>query len=63
MLAPRLDQLAGFDAVLGAVPHATYRDLADAELARLVRAGGLVADLKGMWRARKLPDGLKYWTL
>lgn len=63
MLAPRLDQLSGFDAVLGAVPHEVYRNFADAELARLVKAGGLVADLKGMWRDRKLPAGLKYWTL
>jgi UDP-N-acetyl-D-galactosamine dehydrogenase len=63
MLAPRLDQLAGFDAVLGAVPHATYRNFADAELSRLVKSGGLIADLKGMWRSRTLPGGLKYWTL
>jgi UDP-N-acetyl-D-galactosamine dehydrogenase len=63
MLAPRLDQLAGFDAVLGAVPHAAYRNFADTDLARLVKAGGLVADLKGMWRDRRLPAGLRYWTL
>ncbi len=63
MLAPRLDQLSGFDAVLGAVPHAAYRNFADAELERLVKAGGLIADLKGMWRDRKLPAGLTYWTL
>lgn len=63
MLAPRLDQLSGFDAVLGAVPHRVYRDLTDTELARLVKAGGLIADLKGMWRGRSLPAGLKYWTL
>lgn len=63
MLAPRLDQLSGFEAVLGAVPHQVYRDLTDTELARLVKAGGLIADLKGMWRGRSLPEGLKYWTL
>lgn len=63
MLAPRLDQLSGFDAVLAAVPHAAYRSFADAELARLVKSGGLIADLKGMWRDRTLPPGLTYWTL
>jgi UDP-N-acetyl-D-galactosamine dehydrogenase len=45
------------------VPHAEYRNFTNAELTRLVKAGGLVADLKGMWRDRKLPAGLKYWTL
>lgn len=63
MLSPRLDQLAGFDAVLAAVPHATYRALDDAALSRLVAPGGLIADLKGLWRGRSLPAGLQYWSL
>lgn len=63
MLAPRLDALAGFDAVVAAVPHQAYRDLSDAELQALLRPQGLVADLKGLWRRRTLPEGLKYWTL
>lgn len=63
MLSPRLDQLAGFDAVLAAVPHDAYRALDDAALARLVVPGGLVADLKGLWRGRSLPAGLQYWVL
>lgn len=63
MLAPRLDQLGGFDAVIAAVPHAEYRTLDEAGLARLVKPGGLVADLKGLWRGRTLPAGLRYWTL
>jgi UDP-N-acetyl-D-glucosamine/UDP-N-acetyl-D-galactosamine dehydrogenase len=63
MLSPRLDQLAGFDAVLAAVPHAVYRALDDAALSRLVAPGGLIADLKGLWRGRSLPAGLQYWSL
>lgn len=63
MLSPRLDQLAGFDAMLAAVPHAAYRALDDAALSRLVVAGGLVADLKGLWHGRSLPAGLQYWSL
>ncbi|MFC3676058.1 nucleotide sugar dehydrogenase [Ferrovibrio xuzhouensis] len=63
MLSPRLDALSGFDVVVAAVPHRTYRELDDAALGRLLQAGGLVADIKGMWRSRSLPAGLHYWTL
>ncbi|WP_374300606.1 nucleotide sugar dehydrogenase [Ferrovibrio sp.] len=63
MLSPRLDQLAGFDAVLAAVPHDPYRAIDDATLARLVVPGGLVADLKGIWRGRTLPKNVNYWIL
>src|SRR3546814_311720 len=63
MLSPRLDALSGFDAVVAAVPHRTYRDLDDPSLGRLLQAGGLVADIKGMWRHRAMPAGLHYWTL
>jgi len=62
MLSPRLDQLSGFDAVLAAVPHAEYRNLDDAALNRLA-PGGLIADLKGLWRGRSLPADLQYWSL
>jgi UDP-N-acetyl-D-galactosamine dehydrogenase len=63
MLAPRLDQLEGFDAVVAAVPHQAYRALGQAGLARLAREGGLVADLKGIWRGQTMPAGRQYWTL
>src|SRR3546814_18780892 len=39
MLSPRLDALSGFDAVVAAVPHRTYRDLDDPSLGRLLQAG------------------------
>ncbi len=63
MLTPRLEGLAGFDAVLGAVPHEVYRNLSPSQLAALVKPDGLVADLKGMWRGLELPAGLKRWVL
>jgi UDP-N-acetyl-D-galactosamine dehydrogenase len=34
-----------------------------AALARLLEPGGLVADVKGMWRHVTLPDGLQRWQL
>lgn len=62
-LAGSLDALEGFDALVGAVPHGAYRDLATDDFARLVRPGGLVADIKGMWRTVDLPDDRRRWTL
>jgi UDP-N-acetyl-D-glucosamine/UDP-N-acetyl-D-galactosamine dehydrogenase len=52
-----------FDAVLGAVPHRAYARLDGARLTVLLRPGGLLADLKGMWRDLRLPDGMRRWTL
>ena len=54
---------APFDCVVGAVPHEAYKALGAAELARLVRPGGLICDVKAMWRGRALPDGLRRWEL
>lgn len=50
------------DIVFAAVPHRAYRELTDGAIAGLVRAGGLVADLKGIWRDRDL-GALDRWTL
>jgi UDP-N-acetyl-D-galactosamine dehydrogenase len=62
-LAGDLAKLAGFDAVVGAVMHAPYAALGAADFARLVRPGGLVADVKGMWRNTSLPAGLRRWSI
>jgi len=52
-----------YDLVIGAVPHRNYRDLADAELEALVKPGGTLADIKGMWRSRKLDPAVRRWSL
>jgi len=62
-LLASLDGANAFDAVAGAVPHQAYRALGAAELAALLVADGLVADIKGMWRGLELPDGLRRWAL
>jgi UDP-N-acetyl-D-galactosamine dehydrogenase len=62
-LAGDLGALSGFDALVGAVPHMPYAALARADFARLVRPGGLVADIKGMWRKTAFPDGLRRWQI
>ena len=50
-------------AVVGAVQHRDYATLDAISLARLVVEGGIVADVKGMWRKLTLPAGLRRWTL
>jgi UDP-N-acetyl-D-galactosamine dehydrogenase len=51
-----------YDLVLVAVPHAAYAELDDSRLAGLVAEGGLLADLKHLYRGRALP-GVERWTL
>ncbi|MBI1774396.1 MAG: nucleotide sugar dehydrogenase [Proteobacteria bacterium] len=58
-----LDGLGPFDALVGAVAHLAYRRLGAADLQRLVRPGGVIADIKGIWRGVTLPEGRKLWTL
>jgi UDP-N-acetyl-D-galactosamine dehydrogenase len=53
----------GYDCLIGAVAHDQYRDLKGADLARLVKRGGLIADIKAIWRGRELPQGRQYWQL
>ncbi|MGE0119385.1 MAG: nucleotide sugar dehydrogenase [Dongiaceae bacterium] len=60
-LLPALPDDARYDCLVGAVPHAAYREFAPARFASLLTPGGLVADIKGMWRDVVLPDGLRRW--
>jgi UDP-N-acetyl-D-galactosamine dehydrogenase len=62
-LLERLPAEAAYDALLGAVPHRAYADLDGVALARLLRPGGLLADLKGRWRHLELPPDRQRWTL
>jgi UDP-N-acetyl-D-glucosamine/UDP-N-acetyl-D-galactosamine dehydrogenase len=60
---PTLQAAEPYDCVIGAVPHTEYRTLTADALTRLIRPGGLVADIKGMWRDLTLPDGYRRWVL
>jgi UDP-N-acetyl-D-galactosamine dehydrogenase len=62
-LMPSLDGAVGYDCVIGAVPHAPYLAFTHETFETLVRPGGLVADVKGMWRGMDIPDGLTVWRL
>jgi len=58
------DALDGqYDVVVGAVSHAAYADMSADAIGGMVREGGLVADLKGMWTGRELPGAIRRWSL
>jgi UDP-N-acetyl-D-galactosamine dehydrogenase len=52
-----------YDVVLAAVPHADYRELSPGRIAGLLREGGLIADLHGIWREHVFPAGVDRWSL
>ncbi|NQV81072.1 MAG: nucleotide sugar dehydrogenase [Alphaproteobacteria bacterium] len=57
------DGLRGrFDAAIGAVAHDAYVALSDDQLADLLNADGILADVKGIWRTRQIA-GLRRWQL
>jgi UDP-N-acetyl-D-glucosamine/UDP-N-acetyl-D-galactosamine dehydrogenase len=57
------DALDGsYDLVVLAVPHDAYAEIGNDRLAGLVAEGGLLADLKKLYRGRELA-GVDYWTL
>jgi UDP-N-acetyl-D-galactosamine dehydrogenase len=51
-----------WDIVVIAVPHGDYAALGDEAVARLVREGGLLVDLKNLYAGRALA-GVERWTL
>ena len=58
-----LDHAGPYECLVAAVAHDVYRDISGDALARLVRPGGLIADIKGIWRQHDLPDGISRWML
>ena len=54
---------AGYDAVVLAVAHAEFSDMASSRLAALCAPGAVVFDVKGAWRGRTMPPGVVYKTL
>lgn len=62
-LLASLDGGGAYACVVGAVRHRDYLAYTPEVLGRLVRPGGLVADVKGLWRDLALPEGLHRWQL
>jgi UDP-N-acetyl-D-galactosamine dehydrogenase len=62
-LRPTLADAAGYDCVVGAVPHKPYIEFTPETFRGLLAPGGLIADIKGMWRTLPTPDGFRRWQL
>ncbi|HSK38991.1 MAG TPA: UDP binding domain-containing protein, partial [Arenibaculum sp.] len=62
-LRPTLDIAEPYDCVVGAVSHDAYRAMTPEQIARLVKRGGLLADVKGMWRGLEPPAGVDLWAM
>ena len=62
-LEPTLPKAGRYDGLVAAVAHASYREFTPATFASLVRPGGLIADIKGIWRHHPVPPALRRWQL
>ncbi len=64
-LVPSLDELKDHDyaAVMGVVSHDAYKSITGSDLERLLEPGGLIADVKAMWRDMEKPEHLRKWQL
>ncbi|HZG33956.1 MAG TPA: nucleotide sugar dehydrogenase [Sphingopyxis sp.] len=60
-----IDAADQYDCVIGAVRHDSFRALETADFSRILRSGGLIADLKRMWRdaADVAVTDLRYWSI
>ena len=62
-LAGDLGSLGQFDGIVLAVPHRDYAVFDAARIAALTVPGGLVADIKGLWRGIDMPADRVRWDL
>ena len=62
-LRPTLADAEGFDCLVGAVAHKPYVEFTPETFRGLLAPGGLIADIKGMWRTMPTPDGFRRWQL
>ncbi len=58
-----VEGLRAFDCIVGTVPHDAFRKMSPAALTGLVVEGGLVADIKAIWRDLALPASVRRWNL
>lgn len=62
-LKTKLDDLKGYDCVVGAVPHHGYANLGEVTFGTLLKSPALIADIKNIWRDIELPKGVTYWSV
>jgi UDP-N-acetyl-D-galactosamine dehydrogenase len=49
--------------VVGAVAHDQYKNLDAATLSSLMVSGGILADIKGIWREKSFSPNIRRWEL
>ncbi len=62
-LLTRLEKNRAYDCLVGAVPHAVYIAFSGNTLTSLVKPGGMIVDLKGMWRHAHLAADVKRFEI
>lgn len=62
-LVTDLESAEPYDCIVGAVPHAEFKEFTTQYLGQMVKQGGIVVDLKGMWRDIEMPAKARVWTL
>lgn len=62
-LAETLSGLEPVGCIIGAVRHDAYLDLTPEVINSLMPDGGLLADIKGMWRTIEMPPTIRRWNL
>jgi len=58
-----LEEFRELDALVLAVPHAHYQERVLRELPTMLKPGGVLADIKSLYRPHQLPEGVRYWSL
>lgn len=58
-----LDSFLGLDALVLAVSHREYREMASTSLFGMLKAGGLLVDVKSCIQRSSVPEGIAYWSL
>lgn len=58
-----LDQLGGLDALILAVPHRHYTEQGIGLVTQLLKPGGVLVDIKSVFRPQQMPEGIRYWSL
>ena len=58
-----LDAFSGLDALVLAVSHREYREMAAGALFGMLKPGGLLVDVKSCIPRSRVPEGIAYWSL
>lgn len=62
-LMENLHDLSGYHAIVGAVAHSVYKDLSPVALENMLAGGGVIADVKGIWRDVVFSEDVTRWQL